>query len=108
MPFLQKPKSLSSYRGRREEGGSRTFLDIMNLISRCSMANQNCKNDAPGMKGCRSRNQSGLLRDKRDDTHIGTVEKQYGIDLGVRSDMQLETYLEKHGIKSLNDLITGP
>ena len=46
-----------------------------------------CKNDAPGMKGCRSRNQSGLLRDKRDDTHIGTIEKQYGIDFGVRSDM---------------------
>ena len=71
------------------------------------MANSKCKNDAPGMKGCRSRNQSGLLRDKRDDTHIGTIEKQYGIDLDVRSDMQLGTYLEKHGIKSLNDLITG-
>ncbi len=71
------------------------------------MANSNCKNDAPGMKGCRSRNQNGLLRDKRDDTHIGTIEKQYGIDLGVRSDMQIGTYLEEHDIKSLNDLITG-
>jgi len=70
------------------------------------MANH-CKNDAPSMNGCRSRNQSGLLRDKRDDTHIGTIEKQYGIDLRVRSDMRLGTYLEKHGIKSLNDLITG-
>lgn len=66
-----------------------------------------CKNDALGMQGCRSRNQNGLLRDKRNDTHIGTIEKQYGIDLGVRSDMQLGTYLEKHNIKSLNDLITG-
>jgi len=63
--------------------------------------------DAPGMKGYRSRNQSGQLRDKRDDTHIGTIEKQYGVDFGVRSDMQLGTYLEKHNIKSLNDLVTG-
>ena len=65
------------------------------------------KNDAPGMRGDRARNKNGLLRDKRDDTHIGTIEKQYGIDLGVRSDMQLGTYLEKHNIKSLNDLING-
>ena len=61
--------------------------------------------DAPGMKGIRSRNKNGKLRDKRDDTHIGTIEKKYGIDLGVRSDMQLGTYLKKHQIKSLNDLI---
>lgn len=63
--------------------------------------------DAPGMRGDRSRDKNGRLRDKRDDTHIGTIEKQYGIDLGVRSDMQLGTYLEREGIKSLNDLITG-
>ncbi len=63
--------------------------------------------DAPGMRGIRSRNKSGLLRDKRDDTHIGTIEKQYGLDLGVRSDMQLGTYLKKNNIKSLNDLVNG-
>lgn len=63
--------------------------------------------DAPGMRGDRSRDKNGRLRDKRDDTHIGTIEKQYRIDLGVRSDMQLGTYLEREGIKSLNDLITG-
>lgn len=66
-----------------------------------------CKNDAPGMKGCRSRNDDGQLRDKRDDTHIGTIEKQYGLDLDVRSDMHLGTYLKEHNIKSLNDLVTG-
>ncbi len=63
--------------------------------------------DAPGMRGDRSRDKNGQLRDKRDDTHIGTIEKQYGIDLSVRSDMQLGTYLKREGIKSLNDLITG-
>lgn len=66
-----------------------------------------CKNDAAGMHGCRSRNQDGQLRDKRDDTHMGTVEEQYGRDFGVRSDMQLGTFLKQKGIDSLNDLITG-
>lgn len=63
--------------------------------------------DANGMRGYRSRNQNGMLRDKRDDTHIGTVEKKYDLDLGVRSDMHLGTYLELHGIESLNDLVNG-
>jgi hypothetical protein len=64
-------------------------------------------NDAPGMKGYRSRNENGQLRDKRDDTHIATIEKNYDVNLGVRGDMHLGTYLKKHSIKSLNDLITG-
>lgn len=34
------------------------------------------KNDAPGMKGDRSRNDDGQLRQKRSDTHIGTIEKK--------------------------------
>jgi len=61
--------------------------------------------DAPGMRGIRSRNQDGRLRDKRDDTHIATVEAQYGIDLGVRGDMHLGNYLQREGLKSLNDLV---
>lgn len=61
--------------------------------------------DAPGMRGYRSRNQDGSLRDKRDDTHIGTIEKQYDRDFGVRSDMQLGTFLKERGVASLNDLI---
>lgn len=61
--------------------------------------------DALGMRGIRSRNQDGRLRDKRDDTHVGTIEEQYGRDFGVRSDMQLGTFLRKQGIASLNDLI---
>ncbi len=65
------------------------------------------RNDAPGMKGDRSRNNDGELRDKRDDTHMGTIEKQYGRDFGVRSDMRLGTFLKENNIKSLNDLITG-
>jgi hypothetical protein len=63
------------------------------------------KNDAPGMKGDRSRNQDGPLRDKRDDTHMGTIEKQYNRDFGVRDDKELGNFLKEKGIASLNDLI---
>lgn len=61
--------------------------------------------DAPGMKGQRSRTQDGTLREKRSDTHMGTIEKQYGQDFGVRSDMHLGTFLEKNDVSSLNDLM---
>lgn len=62
-------------------------------------------NDAPGMHGYRSRNHDGRLRDTRDDKHVGTVEKQYGLDLGVRSDMEIGNYLKQKGLASVNDLI---
>jgi hypothetical protein len=65
------------------------------------------KKDAPGMKGNRSRNQDGRLREKRDDTHVGTIEEQYGRDFGVRSDMHLRTLLKEKGTASLNDLINN-
>jgi hypothetical protein len=64
------------------------------------------KPDAAGMKGHRTRNENGQLRDKRDDTHMGTIEKQYGKDFGVRSDKHLGNYLKEHNVASLNDLIT--
>jgi hypothetical protein len=31
----------------------------------------------------------------------------YGRDFGVRSDMRLDTLLQREGVKSLNDLIHG-
>jgi len=61
--------------------------------------------DAPGMAGYRSRNQTGPLRQKRGDTHVGTIEKQYATDFKVRSDMHLDTLLKKQSVKSLNDLM---
>jgi hypothetical protein len=63
------------------------------------------KNDAPGMKGDRSRNQDGQLRDKRNDTHMGTIEEKYNRDFGVRSDKELGNFLKENNIASLNDLI---
>lgn len=63
--------------------------------------------DAPGMKGNRSRNQDGRLRDTRDDKHVGTLEEQYDRDFGVRADMHVGTLLKKTGMESVNDLINS-
>lgn len=64
-------------------------------------------NDAPGMRGNRSRTGDGTLREKRGDTHVGTLEKQYDRDFRVRSDMHLDTLLERENVESLNDLLNG-
>lgn len=61
--------------------------------------------DAPGMRGVRSRNTTGPLREKRGDTFVSTIEKKYSRDFGVRGDMHLDTLLERTGKASLNDLI---
>ena len=61
--------------------------------------------DAQGMKGYRSRNKNGPLREKRGDTNIETIEKKYGVDFKVRGDMHLDTFLKKKGYDSLNDLL---
>ena len=63
--------------------------------------------DAPGMRGIRARTSDGTLRQKRSDTHIGTIEEIYKVDLDVRSDMHLGTFLKRHRINSLNDLINN-
>jgi hypothetical protein len=62
---------------------------------------------APGMRGYRSRNEDGELRQKRGDTHVGTIEKKYERDFDVRSDTHLGTLLEREGVASLNDLINS-
>jgi hypothetical protein len=61
--------------------------------------------DAPGMRGNRSRTKKGPLRQKREDTRVDTIEKKYDIDLNMRGDAQLGTALERHGVKSLHDLV---
>jgi len=61
--------------------------------------------DAPGMHGVRSRDTNGELRGKRNDTHVGTIESKYGVDLGMRSDAHLKTALERNGVDSLDKLL---
>jgi len=46
-----------------------------------------------------------IPRRKRSDTKMGSIEKKYGRDFEVRSDMQLGTYLEKRGYSSLSKLL---
>ena len=45
------------------------------------------------------------IRQKRGDTLIGTIEKQYGVDLNYRSDAQLHTVLKNEGVPSLSKLL---
>jgi hypothetical protein len=71
------------------------------------MSNSNCPwNDDPDMAGCRSRNEGdGRLRAKRSDTHVGTIEDRYGVDLGMRRDAHLGTALDRYGVDSLSELL---
>ena len=62
------------------------------------------KHDDPDMRGQRSRNEDGKLRQKRGDTLIATLEEQYGVDFGRRSDMELGNLRNETG-KSLSQLI---
>ena len=46
-----------------------------------------------------------MYRTKRNDTLVGTIERQYRIDLHARSDMTLGNLLEKRGFDSLSQLL---
>lgn len=48
-----------------------------------------------------TRNVNGRFRAKNGSTRIGNIEKQYKVNLHVRSDMKLSTYLERQGVPSL-------
>ncbi len=69
------------------------------------MANRKGAKDAPGMRGYRSRNADGQLREKRKDTRVDTIEKKYNLDIGMRGDAHLDTALERHKVDSLHELI---
>ena len=46
--------------------------------------------------------QKNQFRRKREDTKIGTIEKQYGVDFDARSDKKLGAYLKEKGLGSLS------
>lgn len=48
---------------------------------------------------------AGQFKQKRSDTQMGTIEKMYGKDFGIRSDKKLGTYLKEKGYKSLSQLL---
>lgn len=47
------------------------------------------------------------FRQKRQDTKMGTIERKYGRDFGVRSDKKLGNYLEEQGYSSLSKLLSS-
>jgi hypothetical protein len=53
----------------------------------------------------RKKSKTGKIRKKRSDTLVKNIEKQYNVDLGVRSDMKLETLLKKKGLPSMSKVI---
>ena len=53
----------------------------------------------------RPKTKKGQFVAKRFDTKVSTVEKQYGVDLGVRGDMKLGNYLKKQGYPSLSKIL---
>ena len=57
-----------------------------------------------GLDG-RMRDRDGEIREKRADTLMGTIEREYGTDFGVRADMKLGTYLEREGLDSLSQAL---
>ena len=46
-----------------------------------------------------------MFRRKRSDTKVGSIERKYGVDFGVRSDMKLGRLLHETGAASLGELI---
>ncbi|HSW88424.1 MAG TPA: hypothetical protein VLG12_04640 [Candidatus Saccharimonadales bacterium] len=57
------------------------------------------------MSNQKSRTSEGTLRSVRNDTQVGSFEKKYGVDLGVRSDMKLRNFLSKKGYPSLSRML---
>lgn len=56
-------------------------------------------------KAQRNRLSNGTFRPKRGDTLVSTIEKKYKVDLWVRWDMKLSTYLDKKWFPSLSKII---
>ncbi len=61
----------------------------------------------PGLDG-RHRDLNGEIHRKRGDTLIGTLRKEYGPDFapGVRSDMRLDTYRDRFGLETIEEIRT--
>ena len=55
----------------------------------------------------RMRDKDGTIREKRSDTLVKTLRKEYGEDFAAdyRSDAKLGTVLKKEGVKSLDQLL---
>lgn len=57
------------------------------------------------MSTSRTKNSNGQFAAKRFDTKISTIEKQYGLELGVNGNMKLGNYLKAKGYPSLSKML---
>jgi len=53
----------------------------------------------------RTKNKSRQPKIKRYECTVWTIEKEYGLDLGVRSDMKISTYLSQKWFPSLAKIL---
>ncbi|MDQ0196371.1 hypothetical protein [Paenibacillus wynnii] len=53
----------------------------------------------------RSRNENGRYRQKRGDSLIGNLEKRYGSDFGVRSELKLEMLRKQNDDQPLTPIL---
>lgn len=60
---------------------------------------------ATGMHTNRTRDRDGELRQKRGDTLVENIEREYDVDFGVRGDMRLDTLREQTGLTSIEELL---
>lgn len=60
---------------------------------------------AERMPGHAARTESGRLRRIREDTHVGTLEERYGVDFGVRSDMEWGALKEKLDVDDVKEAL---
>jgi hypothetical protein len=70
------------------------------------MENDMSKNCRPGLDS-RCRDKDGEIRHKNGATRVGTLRQTYGDNFapGVRSDMKLDTLLDRTRSKSLSHLL---
>lgn len=75
------------------------------IFHQCCCKNMSDKHYPRGLDG-RERDKDGQIREKRGDTRVATLRKEYGDDFakGYRSDTKLETVREDTG-KSLSELV---
>lgn len=57
----------------------------------------------------RCRDENGRIRQKRGDTLVRNLRREYGEDFAphVRGDMRLDTLLEREGVSSLAEYLRG-
>ena len=86
-----------------------SLIKVDSLLARTYVGERRILGQAPSQPGLdnRSRDDDCTIRQKRGDTLVRTLRDEYGQDFaqGARSDMKLETLLERTGMESLSQYL---